>query len=119
MCFGDSAECPANAPVSVASNKLCRKSQGICDIPEYCDGTQVDCPADTFKAKTVECRASAGDCDVGGTARCAAVHALLKYLLPYSLPAAANVAGCCSHRRLLRGLGSSHCRAALLPSAGG
>ncbi len=47
----------------VKAGKPCRKAKGDCDLAETCDGTNVHCPKDQFKAKSVECRAAAGVCD--------------------------------------------------------
>ena len=54
---------------------ICRASAGDCDNAEYCSGSGLDCPSDTFKPTTQICRASAGDCDseekcTGTTAAC-------------------------------------------------
>jgi len=54
---------------------LCRDSAGICDVPEYCDGSSPDCPPDEFKPSTVECRPYAVSCDIveyctGSSANC-------------------------------------------------
>jgi len=46
------------------SGTICRASVGECDIAEYCDGVNPDCPADSFQLNTYVCRASAGECDV-------------------------------------------------------
>ena len=46
-----------------AAETECRKSVGSCDLPEYCDGTTVECPVDRTKSTTVECRVSASPCD--------------------------------------------------------
>jgi hypothetical protein len=55
----------------------CRASAGDCDLPESCDGTTNDCPADGFQTNAVQCRAAAGACDVaescsGSSATCPA-----------------------------------------------
>jgi alpha-tubulin suppressor-like RCC1 family protein len=45
---------------------ICRlkTAQNLCDVEdEYCDGTHVDCPEDTFELAGVECRAANGQCD--------------------------------------------------------
>jgi len=45
---------------------LCRekREEDVCDIAsEHCDGTSYDCPDDSFKAESVECRRSEGQCD--------------------------------------------------------
>jgi len=43
---------------------MCRASAGICDLEEYCTGTDPSCPADAFEPASTECRASSGDCDL-------------------------------------------------------
>jgi len=58
-----------------SSTTVCRNSAGDCDTAEYCSGSSLDCPSDTFKPTTQICRASAGDCDseekcTGTTASC-------------------------------------------------
>ncbi|MBD3204091.1 S8 family serine peptidase [Candidatus Woesearchaeota archaeon] len=42
---------------------LCRQSAGICDMPEYCTGTDSHCPEDVFKNKNVVCRTKKKECD--------------------------------------------------------
>jgi len=54
---------------------LCRTSQGICDVAEYCTGASVSCPGDAFQPPSTVCRTSAGVCDVaenctGSSASC-------------------------------------------------
>ncbi|MFC1686809.1 hypothetical protein ACFL0E_00435 [Nanoarchaeota archaeon] len=57
--------CDGNGACSLdSSTKICRASQGTCDVAESCTGTSAICPTDTFKSSTLECRASAGVCDV-------------------------------------------------------
>ena len=59
--------CNTDAHVCVFSTSpdttLCRPLAGDCDIVDYCDGLNPDCPGDGFKDDTVECRPSAGQCD--------------------------------------------------------
>ncbi|MFH0870663.1 MAG: hypothetical protein V1866_06435 [archaeon] len=43
---------------------LCRAGAGTCDVPEYCTGTNPECPADGKRPDTYICRNSAGVCDV-------------------------------------------------------
>jgi len=45
----------------------CRPSAGDCDIVEYCDGVNRDCPGDSFRPNGYVCRPSAGVCDVAET----------------------------------------------------
>lgn len=47
-----------------AAGTPCRAAAGVCDVPESCDGSALDCPNDTFTAGGTECRAVLGDCDV-------------------------------------------------------
>ncbi|MBU0719412.1 MAG: hypothetical protein KJ749_14285, partial [Planctomycetes bacterium] len=42
---------------------LCRDSVGICDVPEYCDGVSLDCPADELEPAGTACRGAVADCD--------------------------------------------------------
>ena len=41
---------------------VCRPSSGICDIEEYCDGINPDCPDNVFKQSNEICRYSRGVC---------------------------------------------------------
>jgi choice-of-anchor A domain-containing protein len=43
---------------------LCRASAGICDVSEFCTGSSVSCPVDSFQPSSTVCRVSAGVCDV-------------------------------------------------------
>ena len=43
------------------ASTLCRASQGVCDVAEYCTGSSASCPIDS--KSTVECRAASGECD--------------------------------------------------------
>jgi alpha-tubulin suppressor-like RCC1 family protein len=67
-CTQDMCELPAGAcrHYVLPEGTLCRErlDENMCDrVPEYCDGTSLDCPDDTFEPPTLECRASAGQCD--------------------------------------------------------
>jgi hypothetical protein len=42
---------------------LCREANGICDVPETCDGISPTCPADGFASEDLLCRGAAGECD--------------------------------------------------------
>ena len=42
-------------------NALCRAAAGACDVPEYCNGVDDDCPNDALEAAGTQCRASDGD----------------------------------------------------------
>src|SRR5207248_2900797 len=43
---------------------LCRASAGICDVAEFCDGVNDNCPPDSFQPPSTVCRPSGGVCDV-------------------------------------------------------
>jgi len=53
-----------DCPIDTKSNAMCRNVAGDCDTAEYCDGQNDYCPADSFLPDTTECRASAGVCDL-------------------------------------------------------
>jgi hypothetical protein len=57
-----SNECPADGKEPLTTE--CRADQGICDVPESCDGVSNECPADGKEPLTTECRADQGICDV-------------------------------------------------------
>jgi len=46
------------------SSFLCRAAAGPCDVPEFCDGVNPNCPADAFKPSSTLCRPAAGECDI-------------------------------------------------------
>ena len=48
----------------LAKGTLCRAKNGDCDVAEFCDGANLDCPQDAFLPATTECRKAAGVCDV-------------------------------------------------------
>ncbi|MCC6623605.1 MAG: DUF11 domain-containing protein [Deltaproteobacteria bacterium] len=58
------AACSGGACDVVPGNEgaECRESGGVCDVAEHCDGSSVECPADTFLAGEV-CNPSSGVCD--------------------------------------------------------
>ena len=59
----DSATDPNNW-TPLASNTVCRPVAGLCDLAEEtCDGTSLDCPADTVEPADTECRPATGACD--------------------------------------------------------
>lgn len=43
---------------------LCRESEGVCDVAEYCTGESVFCPNDGFLPDDTVCREAEGVCDV-------------------------------------------------------
>ncbi len=47
-----------------ASNVECRESAGACDMLEFCDGKEIDCPDDEKQGTDVICRAGIDACDV-------------------------------------------------------
>lgn len=61
-CTGTSDVCPANPVYIRDDNEICRKSQGDCDIVEYCEGG-VDCPADAVHDSDKVCQEAQGPCD--------------------------------------------------------
>lgn len=44
--------------------RICRASQGTCDIPETCTGTTSVCPSDRVLAARYPCRPASGPCDL-------------------------------------------------------
>ncbi len=42
---------------------LCRAADGICDVPERCDGISTTCPADGYAGRALLCRGASGECD--------------------------------------------------------
>jgi hypothetical protein len=62
FCSGVAGQCqPA------ASSVTCRASQGICDVPETCDGLTTGCPADAKQPATAVCRLAIDLCDATET----------------------------------------------------
>lgn len=49
--------------ISPAST-VCRPAVNVCDVTDYCDGVETDCPADEFAPATTECAAADGVCDL-------------------------------------------------------
>ncbi|XP_036451534.1 zinc metalloproteinase-disintegrin-like batroxstatin-3 [Colossoma macropomum] len=41
---------------------MCRNIQSECDLPEYCSGTNADCPEDTYRVNGLPCRNNSGYC---------------------------------------------------------
>lgn len=46
-----------------SAGTVCRAAVDLCDVAETCNGKDLVCPADAFKASGTVCRASAGVCD--------------------------------------------------------
>jgi len=42
---------------------LCRSAAGVCDVAEYCDGVNGECPADSYATDSTVCRAASDVCD--------------------------------------------------------
>lgn len=42
---------------AAASGNLCRPAAGVCDVAEFCNGTQVTCPGDVFVSAGTQCQA--------------------------------------------------------------
>lgn len=67
---GDDDDCmrcnSAGLCVAESAAVVCRPSEGVCDVEETCNGTDLTCPADVLDTVT-ECRAKDGDCDVAET----------------------------------------------------
>ena len=54
---------------------MCRGPAGPCDVSEFCDGENVECPANGFHPSSTVCREAEDDCDVaehctGSSASC-------------------------------------------------
>ncbi|GIY72927.1 hypothetical protein CDAR_277442 [Caerostris darwini] len=49
----------------LSSDHLCRVSEGECDIPEFCDGRNGQCPNDLFKKNGAICAGGLGYCFQG------------------------------------------------------
>ena len=61
------------------ATRVCRPSAGVCDVADKCNGTDLDCPADSFKPTGFLCKAVAGPCDLpdmctGSSASCPASY---------------------------------------------
>src|SRR5438309_1199411 len=65
MCTGTSGTCPADAFQSATTHCMGSSQSGVCDDDpaDHCTGTSNVC-VDAYKAASVTCRASAGQCDV-------------------------------------------------------
>ncbi|KAI4875240.1 hypothetical protein NFI96_010706 [Prochilodus magdalenae] len=44
---------------------MCRNIKSECDLPEYCSGTNADCPDDTYQVNGLPCRNNSGYCYAG------------------------------------------------------
>ncbi len=43
---------------------VCRETEGLCDVPETCDGSSGVCPPDQFEASGFECGMATSECDL-------------------------------------------------------
>ncbi|HEX7478644.1 MAG TPA: hypothetical protein VF331_12610 [Polyangiales bacterium] len=59
--------CNASCDGALPSTTVCRPSAGPCDVAEKCDGTQTQCPANSFAAATEICHPATGICDAAET----------------------------------------------------
>lgn len=50
-----------------SSSTICRASEGVCDVEEYCTGSSDSCPSNDFLPPGTVCRESAGICDIADT----------------------------------------------------
>jgi hypothetical protein len=46
------------------STAVCRAAAGVCDLAEYCTGSNPLCPVDVFRPVIHVCRAAVGECDL-------------------------------------------------------
>src|SRR6266403_765666 len=67
-CTGASGTCPADAFQSATTHCMGSSQSGVCDEDpaDHCTGSSNSC-VDVFRAASVTCRASAGQCDVAET----------------------------------------------------
>jgi len=61
LCITSTHTC--NFPI-LPSTTICRPTGEDCDIAEYCDGVNRDCPRDSFLPNSTVCRPSTGGCDI-------------------------------------------------------
>jgi hypothetical protein len=54
---------PFGSCEGMPAGHVCRPAAGACDVEEVCDGTNPDCPEDSFAPTTTECRPSTDACD--------------------------------------------------------
>ncbi|GMR35548.1 hypothetical protein PMAYCL1PPCAC_05743, partial [Pristionchus mayeri] len=47
--------CDLKSCSPAASNRICRMENSSCDLPEYCDGVNIDCPIDLHLADGAKC----------------------------------------------------------------
>src|SRR2546422_323451 len=69
-CTGTSGTCPADAFQSATTHCMGSSQSGVCDddTADHCSGSSNTC-VDAYKAASVTCRPSAGQCDVGAEGR--------------------------------------------------
>ncbi|HVM98046.1 MAG TPA: thrombospondin type 3 repeat-containing protein, partial [Candidatus Acidoferrales bacterium] len=53
-----------DCPADAKSHALCRASAGVCDVAENCDGVNNNCPGDAFKGTSEVCRTAVNTCDL-------------------------------------------------------
>ncbi|HEX2879601.1 MAG TPA: hypothetical protein VHO25_08685, partial [Polyangiaceae bacterium] len=75
------------------SGTTCRPAVGDCDMLEACDGTDVDCPANTFKPVDTAC-GNPGDTDCDNPDRCDAVGSCLPRHEPNTVLCRPTAGGC-------------------------
>ena len=59
---GEPGNCSVLTPIAADTLTECREAAGMCDVAEFCDGTDTECPADGFS--TGVCRPATDICDV-------------------------------------------------------
>ncbi|MBI3786011.1 MAG: hypothetical protein HY270_21685 [Deltaproteobacteria bacterium] len=73
---------------------VCRPGAGVCDVPESCDGVNVNCPSDTFQSSATVCRAAAGVCDVAENCTGSSAACPSDTLLPSTTTCRASAGAC-------------------------
>ncbi|XP_065482924.1 disintegrin and metalloproteinase domain-containing protein 20-like [Caloenas nicobarica] len=79
-----------------AEGKVCREAMGICDLPEYCNGSSALCPSDVFKQDGTPCgindRCYDGRCHSHGE-QCKALFGKAAQPAPFSCFREVNIRG--------------------------